>query len=74
MSLDQSPEPTLSEMKGRLENLEGAWNLAASPDTRRELNEKFKALADEIRQKFGQDGKKAVDQVVARHMQLQRAR
>ena len=74
MSLDQAPEPTLDEMKGRLETLEGAWMLASSPGRRNDLNEKFKVLADEIRQKFGEEGKKVVDQVVAKHLQIQRTR
>jgi hypothetical protein len=71
MSLDQAPEPTLQEMKGRLETIEGAWLLASSPGWRKDLNEKFKALAEEITQKYGAEGKKVVDQVVARHKQMQ---
>lgn len=71
MSLDQAPGPTLELMKGRLETLEGAWMLATSPDSRSELNEKFKALAEEIERKYGQEGKKVVEQVVARHMRMQ---
>lgn len=74
MSLDQAPEPTLQELRGRLETIQGAWMLAADPKRRKELNEKFKALAEEIKQKHGADGKKVVDQVVAKHMQLQRTR
>jgi len=74
MSLDQAPEPTLQELRGRLETLQGAWMLAATPVRRKELNEKFKALAEEIKQKYGAEGKKVVDQVVAKHMQLQRTR
>ncbi len=74
MSLDQAPEPTLSEMKGRLETLEGAWMLAYTPDAKSNLNEKFKALAEEIKQKYGADGKRVVDQVIAKHLQLQKIR
>lgn len=74
MSLDQAPEPTLKVMKGRLETLERAWMLATSPDSRKELNEKFKTLAEEIKRKYGQEGKMVVDQVVARHMSIQRPR
>jgi len=48
--------------------------LASSPGRRNDLNEKFKVLADEIRQKFGEEGKKVVDQVVAKHLQIQRTR
>jgi len=74
MSLDQAPEPTLKELKGRLETLEGAWMLAPTLDSRNSLNEKFKALADEIKEKYGPEGKKVVDQVLAKHRELQKVR
>ncbi len=69
MSLDQAPEPTLKVMKGMLETSEAAWMLATSPDSRKELNEKFKALAEEIKREHGQEG-----EVVARHMRMRRPR
>lgn len=47
---------------------------AANPGVRKELNKKFEALADEIKRKHCQEGKKVVDQAVARRMQMQRPR
>jgi hypothetical protein len=70
MSLDDAPAPTLRIMKGRLESIETAWSIAPHPDARREINEEFKALAEEIKRKFGEDGTRAVNDVVARHKAL----
>ncbi len=72
MSLDQAPESTLKELKGRLETLQSAWIIAMSLERRRQLNEQFKALAGQIEQKYGPEGKKVVDYVVAKQMALKR--
>jgi hypothetical protein len=70
MSLDDAPAPTLKIMKGRLENIETAWTMASNPDERREINEEFKALAEEIKRGFGEDGTKVVNDVVTKHKAL----
>ncbi len=74
MSLDQAPEPTLHEMKGRLESIHTAWIMAPSLAKRKQLNDEFKALAEEIKMKYGADGKKAVDYVLAKHLELKQSR
>ena len=74
MSLDQAPEPTLQEMKGKLETIHSAWIMATKLEKRKSLNEEFKALAEEIKLRYGADGKRAVDYVVAKQMELKRAR
>ena len=74
MSLDDAPPPTLKVMKGRLEAVETAWSIATNPAKRKEINEEFKALAEEIKRSFGEEGKKAVDEVVAKHKALNFAR
>jgi hypothetical protein len=73
MSLDDAPAPTLKIMKGRLESIETEWTIAAQPAKRKEINDEFKALAEEIKRTFGEEGAKAVNQVVARHRQLNSA-
>lgn len=70
MSLDDAPAPTLKIMKGRLENIETAWTMAAHPAERRVINEEFNALADEIKRKSGDDGTRAVNEAVAKHKTL----
>jgi hypothetical protein len=70
MSLDDAPPPTLEVMKGRLETLETEWTIATRPSKRRQINEEFKGLASEIKRIFGEDGARAVDEVVAKHKQL----
>ena len=72
MSLEGEREPTLGDLKGRLETIQSAWSLARTPVQRAEINQDFKQLAEEIKQKFGADGKKVVDYVVSKHMALQR--
>ena len=68
--MDDAPAPTLKTMKGRLENIETAWTMAAHPDKRYEINEEFKALADDIKRRFGEEGARAVNDVLARHKAL----
>lgn len=70
MSLDDAPTPTLRLMKGRLEAIETAWTIATQPAHRREINEEFKSLAEEIKRRFGDEGVKAVNEVVAKHKAL----
>lgn len=70
MSLDDAPAPTLRIMKGRLENIETAWTIAARPDERKEINEEFKALSEDIKRRFGEEGVRAVNDVLARHKAL----
>ncbi len=70
MSLDDAPAPTLRLMKGRLESIETAWTIASSPHQRREINEEFKALSEEIKRRFGEDGARAVNEVLAKHKAL----
>ena len=70
MSLDDAPPPTLKLMKGRLEAVETAWTIATQPAKRKEINEEFKSLAEEIKRKFGEEGVRAVNEVVAKHKQL----
>jgi hypothetical protein len=70
MSLDDAPPPSLMLMKGRLEAIETSWTIATQPAKRREINEEFKALAEDIKKRFGKEGAKAVDEVVARHKEL----
>lgn len=74
MSLDDTPEPTLRELKGRLETIQTEWALATTPAARAGINEEFKRLAESIRQKFGAEGKRVVDEVVAKNMALRRPR
>jgi hypothetical protein len=74
MSLDAVPEPSVKELKGRLETIESAWILARTPEKKAKLNEDFKQLAEEIKRKHGAEGKNAVDAVVAKHIELQRPR
>jgi hypothetical protein len=70
MSLDDAPAPTLARMKGRLESIETAWNIASSSAKRKEINEEFKALADEIKRRYGEEGARAVNEIVAKHQRL----
>jgi len=70
MSLDDAPAPTLEIMKGRLETLETEWTIATRPSKRKQINEEFKSLASEIKRIFGEDGARAVDEVVAKHKSL----
>ena len=70
MSLDDAPAPTLRIMKGRLESIETEWTIATLPAKRKEINEEFKALAEEIKRIFGEEGRRAVNEVVAKHKQL----
>jgi hypothetical protein len=44
--------------------------MASNPDERREINEEFKALAEEIKRGFGEDGTRVVNDVVAKHKAL----
>jgi len=74
MSLGDAPAPSLRIMKGRLETLETEWSLATEPKKRKELDEEFKVLADEIKRTFGEDGAKVVEQVLAKHRELHFAR
>ena len=74
MSLDDEPAPTLRIMKGRLEAIETEWTIAASPEKRREINEEFKTLAEEIKRKFGEEGTRAVNEVVVKHKAINFAR
>jgi chaperonin cofactor prefoldin len=74
MSLDATPEPTLNDLKGRLETIESAWSLATTPRQRATINEDFKRLAESIQQKYGAEGKRVVDEVVRKHQALQRPR
>jgi hypothetical protein len=70
MSLDEAPAPTLKIMKGRLESIETAWTIATHTGKRREINEEFKALAEDIKRRYGADGVAAVNDVVAKHKAL----
>ena len=70
MSLDDAPTPTLKVMKGRLESIETAWTIATQPSKRKEINEEFKNLAEEIKRRFGEEGARAVDDVVKKHKEL----
>lgn len=67
MSLDEPPAPTLRLMKGKLESIEDAWSIATNQATRKAINEEFKALAEQIKTKYGDDGVRAVNEVIARH-------
>ena len=70
MSLDDAPPPTLKLMKGRLESIETAWTIATQPAKRKEINEEFKSLAEEIKKRFGEEGTRAVDEVLKKHKEL----
>ena len=72
--MDDAPAPTLRVMKGRLESIETEWAIATQPARRKEINEEFKALADEIKRIFGEEGKRAVNEVVEKHKKLNFAR
>ena len=74
MSLDDPPPPTLQLLKGRLAAIESAWAIATSPAKRKEINEEFKSLAEEIKTRYGEPGVKAVNEVLARHKALNFAR
>lgn len=69
MSLSDAPPATLSQLRGRLETLQSEWTIAPSRARREEIDAEFKALAAEIRQKFGHEGQKAVEELLARHKQ-----
>jgi hypothetical protein len=73
MSLDQAPERTLRELKGRLETIYSAWVIETNLERRKQLNERFKSIAEEMNRKFGAEGKKAVDYIVAKQMHLSHA-
>jgi len=73
MSLGEAPLPDLDLLRGRLERIETEWMLATSTEKRKKLNEEFMAFASEIKAAFGDQGKKVVDDVLARHKELLRA-
>jgi hypothetical protein len=70
MSLEDRPSPTLGLMKGKLEAIETAWNIAANSARRKEIDQEFKSLAEEIKGRYGDQGAKAVNEVLARHKAL----
>ena len=70
MSLDDAPAPTLRLMKGKLEAIETSWTLATHPSQRRVINEEFKSVADEIKRRFGEEGARAVNELLAKHKEL----
>jgi GTPase SAR1 family protein len=70
MSLDDAPPPTLKLLKGRLESIETAWTIETHAAKRKEINEEFKALSEEIKKKYGEEGVKAVNEVLAKHKSL----
>ena len=70
MSLEDAPPPTLQVMKGRLEAIETAWNIATSSARRKVIDQEFKALSEEIKARFGEQGVKAVNDVLAKHKAL----
>lgn len=70
MSLGEAPPPDLELLKGRLETIETEWMLATNTRRRKELNEEFMAFAEDIKAAFGEQGKRVVDGVLARHKGL----
>lgn len=70
MSLEDAPAPTLRLMKGRLEAIETAWTLASNSSKRKAIDQEFKNLAEEIKKRLGEDGVKAVNDVLAKHKAL----
>lgn len=67
MSLDEMPAASLKQLAGRLETLGSEWAIAPTKERRSEINEAFKALSAEIKQRFGDEGQKVVDQFLAKH-------
>ena len=68
--MGDAPPPTLRTMKGRLETIETAWMMAMQPSKRREIDQEFKDLAEEIKSKFGEEGSMVVNEVLAKHKGL----
>ena len=74
MSLSGRPEPSLAEMRARLESLLTPWLLATTPAAKADADEDFKALAEKITQRWGAEGKKIVDAVLAKRAAMERPR
>lgn len=67
MSLEDTPALTLGQLVGRLETLESEWAITAARTRRKEIDEEFKALSAEIKGRFGNEGQRAIDKVLAKH-------
>jgi hypothetical protein len=69
MSLEDVPDATIEQMLGKLETLRSEWAIATTRERRREIDASFKVLSEEMRMRFGDQGEKAVDDLLSRHQQ-----
>ncbi|MDG6901069.1 MAG: hypothetical protein JRM80_03830 [Nitrososphaerota archaeon] len=69
MSLDDMPEQSLRQLVGRLETLQSEWAIATTRARRKEVDDQFRALASQVRERFGDAGQRAVNALLARHQE-----
>ena len=67
MSLEDTAPPTLRQLVGRLETLESEWAIATTRARRKEIDDTFRSLSAEIGKRFGEEGQRAVNQLLAKH-------
>jgi hypothetical protein len=70
MSLEGKPEVSLEQFAGKLETLESEWAIAVTKERRKEIDDEFEALAEQIKGKFGAKGERVLDYFMARHRRL----
>ena len=69
MSLEDAPVPTLRQFVGRLEVLRSEWAIAATRARRKEVDAGFRTLSAEIRERFGEEGQRAINELLTKHKQ-----
>jgi len=67
MSLEDAPDQTLRQLMGRLQTLESEWTITTTRARRREIDEEFKALSAKVRDEFGIEGERAINELLAKH-------
>jgi hypothetical protein len=67
MSLEDAPAASLQQLAGRLETLESEWAIAPTRERRKQIDDAFKALSAQIKERFGAEGQRVVDQLLAKH-------
>jgi chaperonin cofactor prefoldin len=70
MSLEGKSDVSLEQLGGKLETLESEWAIAATKERRKEIDNEFEALAEQIKENFGAKGERMVDYFLARHRRL----
>jgi chaperonin cofactor prefoldin len=70
MSLEGKTDVSLEQLAGRLETLESDWAIAATKERRKEIDNEFEALAEQIKEKYGAKGERVLDYFLARHRRL----